>query len=163
MLPTPRAPHRQDHGFNLLNRLLAFDPRKRLSAKVALEHPWFKEVPLPSDRALIPTLPKKDKDTSELARDRRKARAGSLSVLGWEGRPHSVHRVEVCFSVLILKASGGLASVRLSAGQVPGPDPQRVYGSVRQPAVTGREMSRRLVVLRFSVSLGWVQSFSEKI
>lgn len=69
-LSRPRAP--QDHGFNVLNRLLAFDPRKRLTAKAALEHPWFEEVPLPCEKALMPTYPKKQ--TSELARDNRKAR-----------------------------------------------------------------------------------------
>lgn len=65
----------QDHGFNLLNRLLAFDPRKRLSAKAALEHPWFQELPLPCEKALMPTYPTKKDGGSELARDKRKAKS----------------------------------------------------------------------------------------
>jgi cell division cycle 2-like protein len=46
-----------DAGFDLLNRLLAYDPAKRLSAEEALAHPWFAESPPAKDKALMPTMP----------------------------------------------------------------------------------------------------------
>ena len=30
------------NGFDLLNRFLTYDPKKRITAKDALEHPYFK-------------------------------------------------------------------------------------------------------------------------
>jgi cell division cycle 2-like protein len=50
-------PGLSDAGFELLNRLLAYDPAKRISAEEALEHPWFGELPPPKDKALMPTMP----------------------------------------------------------------------------------------------------------
>jgi len=50
-------PALSDAGFDLLNRLLAYDPSRRITAADALQHPWFSEVPLPKDKALMPTLP----------------------------------------------------------------------------------------------------------
>ena len=34
-------------GIDLLDRMLTYDPRKRISAKAALEHRYFQEEPLP--------------------------------------------------------------------------------------------------------------------
>lgn len=34
-----------NNGMDLLLRLLEFDPKKRISAKEALDHPYFKEGP----------------------------------------------------------------------------------------------------------------------
>ncbi|XP_062168327.1 cyclin-dependent kinase G-2-like [Alnus glutinosa] len=34
-------------GFDLLSKLLAYDPEKRITAEAALNHDWFREVPLP--------------------------------------------------------------------------------------------------------------------
>ncbi|AES91061.1 putative protein-serine/threonine kinase CMGC-CDK-PITSLRE family [Medicago truncatula] len=36
-----------ESGFDLLNKLLAYDPDKRISAEAALRHDWFREGPLP--------------------------------------------------------------------------------------------------------------------
>ncbi|GAU44990.1 hypothetical protein TSUD_184910 [Trifolium subterraneum] len=36
-----------ESGFDLLNKLLAYDPEKRISAEAALQHDWFREGPLP--------------------------------------------------------------------------------------------------------------------
>lgn len=44
-------------GYDLLQRLLAYDPANRLSAKAALDHPWFKESPLPTQPELMPSFP----------------------------------------------------------------------------------------------------------
>ena len=46
-----------DKGFDLLNRLLSYDPARRISAEEALSHPWFEELPPPKERALMPTMP----------------------------------------------------------------------------------------------------------
>jgi len=44
-------------GFDLLNRLLTYDPEKRISADDALNHEWFREVPLPKTKDFMPTFP----------------------------------------------------------------------------------------------------------
>lgn len=45
-----------DKGIDLLERMLTFDPKKRISAREALEHPYFKESPFPKDESLMPTF-----------------------------------------------------------------------------------------------------------
>ncbi|KAH7286650.1 hypothetical protein KP509_32G016400 [Ceratopteris richardii] len=50
-------PPLSEKGFNLLNRLLLYDPKKRITAEEALQHDWFKEVPLPKMKELMPTYP----------------------------------------------------------------------------------------------------------
>ena len=42
-----KFPNLSEHGINLLSRLLTYDPSKRITAAKALEHPYFKESPLP--------------------------------------------------------------------------------------------------------------------
>lgn len=44
-------------AFDLLRRLFAYDPDARITAADALRHPYFSEVPLPKDPALLPTYP----------------------------------------------------------------------------------------------------------
>lgn len=46
-----------DAGYDLLLRCFAFDPKKRITAREALEHPFFKEQPLPKDPSLFPSWP----------------------------------------------------------------------------------------------------------
>ncbi|XP_052901451.1 serine/threonine-protein kinase PITSLRE [Anopheles moucheti] len=46
-------------GISLLQGLLTFDPKQRLTAEVALQHNYFKELPLPIDPAMFPTWPAK--------------------------------------------------------------------------------------------------------
>eukprot|EP00250_Pteridium_aquilinum_P012882 c21003_g1_i1 orf=383-3004(-) len=50
-------PTLSESGFNLLNRLLLYDPKKRITADEALNHEWFKDVPLPKMKELMPTYP----------------------------------------------------------------------------------------------------------
>ncbi|GMH01516.1 hypothetical protein Nepgr_003355 [Nepenthes gracilis] len=51
------SPVLSDAGFDLLNRLLTYDPEKRITAEVALKHEWFREVPLPKSKEFMPTFP----------------------------------------------------------------------------------------------------------
>ncbi|XP_042025141.1 cyclin-dependent kinase G-2-like isoform X2 [Salvia splendens] len=51
------SPVLSDTGFDLLNRLLTYDPDKRISAEEALNHEWFREVPLPKSKEFMPTFP----------------------------------------------------------------------------------------------------------
>ncbi len=44
-------------GIDLINRLLAYDPERRITAADALEHAFFREHPLGKDPALFPTWP----------------------------------------------------------------------------------------------------------
>ncbi|XP_012438984.1 cyclin-dependent kinase G-2 isoform X1 [Gossypium raimondii] len=48
-----------DAGFDLLNRLLTYDPEKRITADDALNHDWFRELPLPKSKDFLPTFPPK--------------------------------------------------------------------------------------------------------
>jgi len=50
-------PTLSESGFDLLQGLLELCPEKRMSAQQALEHPWFREHPLPKDPAMMPTFP----------------------------------------------------------------------------------------------------------
>ncbi|KAL5214243.1 hypothetical protein ABZP36_003395 [Zizania latifolia] len=50
-------PSLSEAGFDLLNNLLTYDPEKRLSADAALQHEWFREVPLPKSKDFMPTFP----------------------------------------------------------------------------------------------------------
>ncbi|CAK9155810.1 unnamed protein product [Ilex paraguariensis] len=59
------SPVLSDAGFDLLNKLLTYDPEKRITAEAALNHEWFKEVPLPKSKDFMPTFP------AQHAQDRR--------------------------------------------------------------------------------------------
>eukprot|EP00898_Chlorokybus_atmophyticus_P008064 jgi/Chlat1/8259/Chrsp78S07698 len=52
-------PYLSDAGFDLLDRLLTYDPEKacRITADEALNHAWFTEPPFPKDKELMPTFP----------------------------------------------------------------------------------------------------------
>lgn len=59
------SPVLSDAGFDLLNKLLTYDPEKRITAEDALRHEWFCEVPLPKSKEFMPTFP------AQHAQDRR--------------------------------------------------------------------------------------------
>jgi cell division cycle 2-like protein len=46
-------------GFDLINRLLAYCPEKRITAENAYKHPFFGEQPLPVKPSMFPTWPAK--------------------------------------------------------------------------------------------------------
>ncbi|XP_011623396.1 cyclin-dependent kinase G-2 [Amborella trichopoda] len=50
-------PMLSEAGLDLLNRLLEYDPEKRITAEAALQHEWFREVPLPQTKEFMPTYP----------------------------------------------------------------------------------------------------------
>lgn len=51
------GPTLTEMGFDLLNRLLIYDPQKRITADEALNHEWFKEEPLPKPKEQMPSFP----------------------------------------------------------------------------------------------------------
>ncbi|XP_010470669.1 PREDICTED: cyclin-dependent kinase G-2 [Camelina sativa] len=59
------APVLSDAGFDLLNKLLTYDPERRITVDEALKHDWFREVPLPKSKDFMPTFP------AQHAQDRR--------------------------------------------------------------------------------------------
>lgn len=48
-----------DKGFDLLNRFLTYDPKRRITAEKALTHEYFSESPLPVEPSMFPTWPAK--------------------------------------------------------------------------------------------------------
>ncbi|KAK6930859.1 Protein kinase domain [Dillenia turbinata] len=62
------SPVLSDAGFDLLNKLLTYDPEKRITVEAALNHEWFCEVPLPKSQDFMPTFP------AQHAQDRRMRR-----------------------------------------------------------------------------------------
>lgn len=48
-----------DKGFELINKLLTYDPARRIPADEALKHEFFRETPLPLDKSLMQTWPAK--------------------------------------------------------------------------------------------------------
>ncbi|KVI05763.1 cyclin-dependent kinase G-2-like isoform X1 [Cynara cardunculus var. scolymus] len=62
------SPVLSDAGFDLLNKLITYDPKKRITAEEALNHEWFREVPLPKSKDFMPTFP------AQHAQDRRTRR-----------------------------------------------------------------------------------------
>ncbi|GJX80324.1 cyclin-dependent kinase G-2 isoform X1, partial [Tanacetum coccineum] len=62
------SPNVSDAGFDLLNKLLTHNPEKRITADAALNHEWFREVPLPKSKDFMPTFP------AQHAQDRRTRR-----------------------------------------------------------------------------------------
>lgn len=48
-----------ESGYDLLLKLLTLDPSRRLSASDALNHPWFKELPLPTPVENMPRFQSK--------------------------------------------------------------------------------------------------------
>lgn len=59
------SPVLSDAGFDLLNKLLTYDPERRITVDAALKHDWFSEVPLPKSKDFMPTFP------AQHAQDRR--------------------------------------------------------------------------------------------
>nr|QYW07098.1 G-type cyclin-dependent kinase 2 [Dimocarpus longan] len=51
------SPVLSESGYDLLNKLLTYDPDKRITADDALNHDWFHEVPLPKSKEFMPTFP----------------------------------------------------------------------------------------------------------
>lgn len=53
-------PNASDNAIDLINGLLRLDPKKRLTSKEALEHPYFKEKPLKYTPNILKDLQKYD-------------------------------------------------------------------------------------------------------
>lgn len=54
---TGNRPHLSDLGLDLLERLLAYDPNRRISAAEALNHEYLKESPVSQALNMMPTFP----------------------------------------------------------------------------------------------------------
>jgi serine/threonine protein kinase len=46
-----------DKGLDLLQQMLTYNPEKRITAKEAVQHPYFEEIPVQKDTELMPTWP----------------------------------------------------------------------------------------------------------
>lgn len=71
-----KFPYLTKCGFDLLNRFLTYDPKKRITAEDALAHEYFKETPLPVDPSMFPTWPAKS-ELAALKKDKTKEKSPS--------------------------------------------------------------------------------------
>lgn len=46
-----------EQGLDLIEQMLRYDPKKRISAEAALKHPYFDELPAPKDPGLVQSFP----------------------------------------------------------------------------------------------------------
>ncbi|XP_074654022.1 cyclin-dependent kinase 11B-like isoform X2 [Tubulanus polymorphus] len=58
------GPYLTDAGFEMLNRFLTYNPKKRITSEEALKHEYFTEAPLPVDPSMFPTWPAKSEMSS---------------------------------------------------------------------------------------------------
>ena len=61
-----------DIGLDLLNKLLNYDPNKRITAEAALKHSWFKEAPSACNVNEMPIFPELNDKDRELSKKNRK-------------------------------------------------------------------------------------------
>jgi cell division cycle 2-like protein len=54
-----KFPFITENTFDLLNRMLTYDPTKRIGAAQALDHPYFRESPRAKEPDMMPTWPSK--------------------------------------------------------------------------------------------------------
>ncbi|KAJ1919426.1 hypothetical protein H4219_002018 [Mycoemilia scoparia] len=74
-------------GVDLLSQMLICDPKQRITAEEALQHPYFNESPLPKDPSMLPTWPAKS------AGEQRSKYQGVSGVLASPSIPHASHNV----------------------------------------------------------------------
>ena len=67
---------------SLLNKLLTYNPAKRLSARAALRHSYFQEQPPPKQPADFPTFPSAH-DTGLRQKHQRRCHKSSAIVTSW--------------------------------------------------------------------------------
>ena len=61
-------PTLSEKDFDLLNRLLTYDLLKRITADEALNHEWFREVPLPKAKEFMSTFPARSEHDRQIRR-----------------------------------------------------------------------------------------------
>ncbi|KAK9237922.1 kinase-like domain-containing protein [Lipomyces kononenkoae] len=76
-----KFPYITSAGVDLLSRLLQFDPKKRITAQEALEHPYFKEDPKPKPPGEFPSFLSK---TSEGGRRKVPSPRAPVASHGWK-------------------------------------------------------------------------------
>lgn len=79
------------NAFDLLNRMLAYDPLRRISAADALEHPYFKDDPLPGINVFWPPTSR----PSKLLYPKRAAVNQQQRRKGTSGNPMQWRKIEV--------------------------------------------------------------------
>ncbi|KAI9347285.1 kinase-like domain-containing protein [Obelidium mucronatum] len=72
-----RFPSLTANGIDLMEKLLTYDPKQRITAAEALKHPYFSESPPPKDPSFFPTFPSKG--------------AGEKKKIHSPGVPYAVH------------------------------------------------------------------------
>jgi cell division cycle 2-like protein len=65
-----RFPYLPQSGFDLLNKFLTYDPKRRITAEKALEDQYFEESPLPVDPSMFPTWPAKSEKIRRKSREK---------------------------------------------------------------------------------------------
>ena len=100
-------PKANDLALDLLERLLAFNPAKRITVEDALRHPYLEPYHDPDDEPTAPPIPDGffdfDKNKDALSKEQLKSKFSFLFFFFW---PHFVFEslapLTLCLSVLVL-------------------------------------------------------------
>lgn len=76
-----RMPDLSEQGLDLLNSLLAYDPPKRLTAREAPRHGYFREKPVPKEPGMMPTFPTRHDEMEQRERQAGQSQQSTTSRL----------------------------------------------------------------------------------
>ena len=126
-----KIPHLSEAGLDLIDRLLVLNPRRRLTAAQALEHPFFREAPVACEKWALPQLASNSHELAVKNKLKADMAAGNKvrSYAGLQQEPEPEFKrpryAEPSLAGAGVRVAGALpARPSLPAGYAPGPSGQ---------------------------------------